>query len=69
MKNHLTVLMLAIVLVAVMAVAGIDGMIRGTSFGPFFLFVAVCTAAGLSLDLTKFIKERLRQSHIRKFGR
>jgi hypothetical protein len=68
MKN-LTVLTLALVLISIMIFAGVTGMIRGHATGPFFLFLAACTATGLSLDVTRLIKERVRRSNARKFGR
>jgi hypothetical protein len=68
MKN-LTVFALALVLVSVMIFAGVDGIIRGHATGPFFIFLAACTATGLSLDVTRLVKERIRRSNARKFGR
>ena len=68
MKN-ITVLGLALVAVAVMLFAGVNGILREHSYGPFFIFIAVCTAAGLSLDITKVVKEKLRKNHVRKLGR
>lgn len=68
MKN-LTILGLALVLVAVMLFAGVNGIVRNHSYGPFFIFLAACTATGLSMDITRHIKERIRKSNIRKFGR
>jgi hypothetical protein len=67
MKN-LTLLALVIVAVAVMLFAGVNGIMRDHSYGPFFVFVAVCTAAGLSLDITKMIRERIRKANLRKLG-
>jgi hypothetical protein len=68
MKN-LTVFGLALVLVSIMIFAGVDGIIRGHATGPFFIFLAACTATGLSLDVTRLVKERIRRSNARKFGR
>jgi hypothetical protein len=68
MKN-ITVLGLAIVLVAVMLYAGINGILHDHSYGPFFIFLAACTATGLSLDITKVVKDRLRRANTRKLGR
>ena len=61
-----TVLALALLAVAVMLFAGVNGILREHSYGPFFLFIAVCTAAGLSLDITRIIKDRIRRSNLRK---
>lgn len=68
MKN-LTTLGLAFVLVGVMLYAGVNGIIRDHSYGPFFVFLAICTATGLAFDVTRVIKERIRKAQIRKFGR
>jgi hypothetical protein len=68
MKNF-TVLGLAIVLVGVMLYAGINGMMHNHSYGPFFIFLAACTATGLSIDINKWMKERVRRANARKFGR
>jgi hypothetical protein len=68
MKNF-TVLGLVIVLVGVLLYAGMNGIQRDHSYGPFFIFLAVCTAAGLSLDVRKLVKERIRRSNAKKFGR
>lgn len=68
MKN-ITVLVLAIVAVGVMAYAGIHGISRDHATGPFFIFLAACCATGLSMDLTRVVKEKIRNNRIRKFGR
>jgi hypothetical protein len=68
MKN-LTTLALAFVLVGVMLYAGVNGILRDHSYGPFFIFLAVCTGMGLTFDVTRLIRERARKSNIRKFGR
>jgi hypothetical protein len=68
MKNF-AVLGLAIVLVGVMLFAGVNGVLRDHSYGPFFIFLAACTATGLSLDITKVVKERVRRANARKLGR
>jgi hypothetical protein len=68
MKN-LTTLILAFVLVAVMLFAGVNGMMRGHSYGSFFVFLSLCTATGLAFDTTRFVKERIRKTNIRRFGR
>lgn len=68
MKN-LTVLGLALVLVGVMLFAGVNGILRDHSYGPFFIFLAACTATGLSMDITRHIRERIKKSNLRKLGR
>lgn len=68
MKN-LTVFTLCLALIGIMLFAGVNGISRGHATGPFFIFLAVCTATGLAFDLHRYIKERIRQSNARKFGR
>jgi hypothetical protein len=68
MKN-LTTLALAFVLVGVMLYAGVNGLLRNHSYGSFLVFLSVCTATGLAFDTTRFVRERIKKSHIRKFGR
>lgn len=66
MKKRLTLIMLMIVLVAVLLFAGVNGIMNDHSSGPLFIFVGMCTAAGLSLDISKMIKDRIRKSNLRK---
>jgi|EndMetStandDraft_4_1072995.scaffolds.fasta_scaffold417562_2 hypothetical protein len=68
MKN-LTALALAFVLVGVLLYAGINGVMRDHSYGSFFIFLGLCTATGLSLDVSKLVKERVRKANARKLGR
>jgi len=68
MKN-LAVFALALILVCVLFYAGVNGTLRGHATGPFFIFLGVCSAAGLALDTTKLVKERLRRENSKKFGR
>jgi hypothetical protein len=68
MKN-LTVFVLALTLVCVLFYAGVNGMLRGHATGPFFVFLGVCSAAGLAFDATKLVKDRLRKENAKKFGR
>ena len=68
MKN-LTVLGLVIVLVGVLLYAGVNGIQRDHSYGPLFIFLAVCTSVGFSLDVRNLVKERIRRSNAKKFGR
>jgi hypothetical protein len=68
MKN-LTTLALAFVLVGVMLYAGVNGIIREHSYGSFFVFLAICTATGLAFDVTRLVRQRIRKSNIRRFGR
>jgi hypothetical protein len=68
MKN-LTVLSLAVVAVLLMLYAGFDAMAKSYSYGPFLIFIAVCTAIGVGIDLFNHIQVRLRKSNVRKLGR
>jgi hypothetical protein len=68
MKN-LTMLFLVVVLVVVLAYAGINGLMNDHATGPLFIFLAVCTATGLSLDINRLVRERVRRNNIKKFGR
>jgi hypothetical protein len=68
MKN-ITTLILAYVLVGVMLFAGVNGLLHDHSYGPLFVFLAVCTATGLVFDTTRFVKERIRKANTRRFGR
>jgi hypothetical protein len=68
MKN-ITALALAFVLVGVLLYAGVNGIVRDHSYGSFFIFLGLCTATGLSLDISKLMKERVRKANARKYGR
>jgi hypothetical protein len=68
MKNF-TLLFLVLVLVVVLAYAGVNGITRDHATGPLFIFLAICTATGLTIDLNRFVKERVRRNNIKKFGR
>lgn len=68
MKN-LTVFILALVLVCVLFVAGVNGILRGHASGPLFLFLGACAGVGLAIDVNKLWKEKVRQSNAKKFGR
>jgi hypothetical protein len=68
MKNAI-VFILALTLVLVLFYAGINGMMRGHSYGPFFIFLGICAAAGLAIDASKLYREKVKQANARKFGR
>jgi hypothetical protein len=68
MKNF-TVLGLAIVLVGVLFYAGVNGIMRDHASGPLFIFLAICTGTGLSLDVRRLVKERVRRANAKRFGR
>lgn len=63
MKN-LTVLTLAIIAVCTMLYAGFDGITRDYSYGPFLVFIGMCTAVGVAIDCFKHIQMRLKKSKI-----
>ena len=63
MKN-LTVLTLAILAVVCMLYAGFDGIARQYSYGPFLVFVGVCTAVGVAIDFFNHVQLRLRKNKI-----
>jgi hypothetical protein len=67
--KKLTVVFLAIILVAVMTFAGINGLMNDHATGPLFIFLAVCTATGLSIDINRLVKDHIRKNNVRKFGR
>lgn len=67
MKKLIT-LILASIAVLIMIYAGIDGLINQYSTGPFFTFVGCCTAIGLSMDITQYIKKYLQKNKLRKLG-
>ncbi len=69
MKKNILVLALAVIAIGLMAYAGITGIARDHDTGPFFIFLAACGATGLSMDLNRFIKERIRHNKTKKFGR
>jgi hypothetical protein len=68
MKNY-TVMILAIILVIVLAYAGVDGILKDHATGPLFIFLALCSATGLTIDINRVVKERVRKNNIKKFGR
>jgi hypothetical protein len=59
---------LAITLVIFMIYLGFDGMANQSASGPFFMFVGVCTAIGLTLDISNFIRNLIRKSNLRKLN-
>jgi hypothetical protein len=68
MKNVI-VFVLALTLIIVLFYAGINGIVRGHSYGPFFIFLGICAGAGLAIDALKLYREKVRQANARKFGR
>jgi len=68
MKNLVTYC-LTLVAVGLLLFAGLDGLVRQTSYGMFFTFVGVFTTIGLGLDVTLHLKEQGRRNNLRKLGR
>lgn len=69
MKKNIIVLLLALVAIGLMAYAGVLGIERNSSTGPFFIFLAACGATGLSLDFNRFLRERNKQNRTKRLGR
>ena len=61
-------ILLAIAAIAVMIYLGYDGMANKSTSGPFFMFIGICTAAGLMLDVANIILQWIRRSNLRKLG-
>jgi hypothetical protein len=59
---------LALLAVVFMIYLGFYGMEHQSSSGPFFMFIGVCTAIGLTLDIVNMVKEKIRRSRISKLG-
>jgi uncharacterized membrane protein YGL010W len=57
---------LAILAIAMMFYIGANGLSQKLSFGPFFIFVGICTTIGLAMDITNHVKERIRKSNVKK---
>jgi hypothetical protein len=64
---------LAITAIVFMIYLGLAGMETQSSSGPFFMFIGVCTAIGLTLDIVIAVRERIRKANVqatlRKLGR
>jgi hypothetical protein len=67
--KSLLVFFLAVVAVALMVYAGVNGILRDHASGPLFIFLAACCATGLSMDITTTVKQRIRRNNVKKFGR
>jgi hypothetical protein len=66
MKKNIRVFITAIVAVTAMLYIGASGISQKLSFGPFFIFIGVATAVGLSIDIILHIKQQIRKSNVRK---
>ena len=64
---------LALLAVTFMILLGVYGMENNSMSGPFFMFIGVCTAIGLFLDVVNALRQRIRranvQANLRKLGR
>jgi F0F1-type ATP synthase assembly protein I len=61
-------LTLALLAVIIIIYLGFLGMESKSTSGPFFMFVGVCTAIGLTLDVFNVIRQRIRKANLRKLG-
>lgn len=68
MKNILLII-LSIVAVIVMLAAGVDGLNKDYTYGPFVTFVGCCTGIGLVIDVYNHVQMWIRKSNVRKLGR
>lgn len=61
-------ILLALLVVVLLFNLGFYGMEMKSTSGPFFMFIGVCTAIGLTLDIITMIREKIRRSKISKLG-
>jgi hypothetical protein len=61
-------ILLALAGIIVMIYLGYYGMANQSASGPFFMFIGICTAIGLTLDVTNVIRQWVRKSNLRKLG-
>lgn len=61
-------ILLALLVVVLLLNLGFYGMEMKSTSGPFFMFIGVCTAIGLTLDIIIMIREKIRRSKISKLG-
>jgi hypothetical protein len=61
-------IILALLVVLLLLNLGLYGMEAKSSSGPFFMFIGVCTAMGLTLDVIIIIREKIRRARISKLG-
>jgi hypothetical protein len=61
-------IILALLVVLLLLNLGLYGMEVHSSSGPFFMFIGVCTAIGLTLDIVIAIRQKIRRSRISKLG-
>jgi hypothetical protein len=61
-------IILAIAGIVTMIYLGYYGMENQSAMGPFFMFIGICTAIGLTLDVANMIRQYVRKSNLRKLG-
>jgi hypothetical protein len=61
-------LLLAFTGISVLIYLGYYGIENQSESGPFFMFIGVCTAIGLTLDVANVIRQWVRKSNLRKLG-
>ena len=66
--KSIKVFILATIAVCVMFYAGITRSSTNHASGPFLIFVSVCTAIGLTIDIVNHVRARIRKNNIRKLG-
>ena len=59
---------LAIAAIVLMIYLGYVGMSNQSASGPFFMFIGICTMAGLALDIINITRQWIRKSNLRKLG-
>lgn len=69
MKKTLLLLSLALLAVAIILYAGLNGLTNDRSYGMFFTFVGGFTTVGLGMDVVNQLRTHIRRKALRKFGR
>lgn len=69
MKKNFLLLSLALLAVAAMLYAGLNGMTNDHAYGSFFTFIGGITTVGLGIDVVNHLKSVVRKNNIRKLGR
>ena len=63
------VLLLALLAVISILYAGLHGLVKNNSYGPFFIFIGGITTVGLGLDIVNHLKIEIQKNSVRKLGR
>jgi hypothetical protein len=61
-------ILLAITGIVALIYMGYYGMESQSQSGPFFMFIGICTAIGLTLDIVILVRQRIRKMNLRKLG-